>query len=109
MKRLGVQVAAFAAVLVLSGCSMFHWPEWAKFHDSFSFEEYTERPRSYLEICLEHDFLVRVKPWERGVLSRADMSRAPDPLDAARRSHTFFSKEASFQGGSAGGGGCGCN
>ena len=102
-------LVAIAAVLALTGCSTFSWPEWASFDDSFEFEEYTERPRSYLEIALEHDFLVRVKPWERGVLSRQDMSRAPDALMAARRTHMFFSKEASLQGGSAGGGGCGCN
>ena len=58
---------------------------------------------------LEHDFLVRVKPWERAVLTRTDMAWDPDPLEGARRSHTFFSKEASMPGGSAGGGGCGCN
>jgi hypothetical protein len=106
MKRL---LATTVVALALSGCSTFKWPEWASFSDEFSFEEYTERPRSYLEIALEHDFLVRVKPWERGVLSRPDMSRSPDALMAARRTHMFFSKEASLQGGSAGGGGCGCN
>ena len=105
MKR----ILALAAILALTGCSTFKWPEWATFGDSLDFEEYTERPRSYMEIALEHDFLVRVKPWERGVLSRRDMSRAPDPLEASRRTHMFFSKEASLQGGSAGGGGCGCN
>ena len=50
-----------------------------------------------------------VKPWERGVLAREDMAWQPDALEAARRSHIYFSKEASLLGGSAGGGGCGCN
>jgi hypothetical protein len=94
-----------AAALALSACGTFSWPSMPM----PKFAEYTERPRSYLEICLEHDFLVRVKPWEKAVLSRTDMAWAPDPLEAARRSHTFFSKEASMPGGSAGGGGCGCN
>ena len=50
-----------------------------------------------------------VRPWEREVLSRTDMAWEPDPLEAALRSHVYFSKEASLEGGSAGGGGCGCN
>ncbi len=50
-----------------------------------------------------------VKPWERDVLARPDMAWEPDPLEAAHRRHVFFSKEAALQGGSAGGGGCGCN
>jgi hypothetical protein len=50
-----------------------------------------------------------VKPWERDVLARPDMTWQPDRLQAARRSHIFFSKEASLQGGGAAGGGCGCN
>ena len=50
-----------------------------------------------------------VKPWERGVLARSDMAWEPDPLEAARQDHIHFSKEASLGGGSAGGGGCGCN
>ena len=50
-----------------------------------------------------------LKPWERDVLARDDMAFEPDALEAARRSHIYFSKEASLPGGSAGGGGCGCN
>ena len=82
---------------------------WVEPGQTPAFDEYTESPKSYVEIALEHDFLVRVKPWERAVLARHDMSFDPDELEAARRSHTFFSKEASMPGGSAGGGGCGCN
>ena len=52
---------------------------------------------------------VNVKPWERDVLAREEMAFDPDPLEAARRHHVYFSKEASMPGGSAGGGGCGCN
>jgi hypothetical protein len=51
----------------------------------------------------------RVKPWERDQLARRDMSWEPDGLEAAREGHIYFSKEASMPGGSAGGGGCGCN
>jgi len=114
VKRAG----AFARVAILvaaafgsSGCASM-WPDWfadVEMPEWPAFDEYTETPKSYVEIALEHDFLVRVKPWERSVLARRDMSWDPDALEAARRSHTFFSKEASLPGGSAGGGGCGCN
>ena len=50
-----------------------------------------------------------VKPWERGALSREDMAWQPDKLEAAIRSHVYFSKETSLGGGGTGGGGCGCN
>jgi hypothetical protein len=50
-----------------------------------------------------------VRPWEREILARPEMAWDPDPLEAALRSHVFFSKEASLPGGGAGGGGCGCN
>jgi hypothetical protein len=50
-----------------------------------------------------------VRPWERDVLARPDMAFDADDLEARRRSHVFFSKEGSLQGGGAGGGGCGCN
>lgn len=114
MKRAG----AFARVILLvaatfgsTGCASM-WPDWfadVEMPEWPAFDEYTESPKSYVEIALEHDFLVRVKPWERSVLARRDMSWDPDELEAARRNHTFFSKEASMPGGSAGGGGCGCN
>jgi hypothetical protein len=52
---------------------------------------------------------VRVKPWERDLLSRRDMAWEPDGLEAKRESHIYFSKEASMPGGAGGGGGCGCN
>ena len=50
-----------------------------------------------------------VKPWERDLLAQDDMLFEPDPLEARLRDHVYFSKEASLPGGSAGGGGCGCN
>jgi len=50
-----------------------------------------------------------LKPWEKDVLAREEMAFDPDPLQAALRNHIYFSKEASLPGGSAGGGGCGCN
>jgi hypothetical protein len=109
--RMSVCAALFA--LGMTGCASMHWPTWKKpdwdFLDIPALKEYRDSPKSYVEIALEHDFLVRVKPWERGVLARHDMSWAPDGLEEARRSHTFFSKEASMPGGSVGGGGCGCN
>lgn len=51
----------------------------------------------------------KVQPWERGDLARPEMAWEPDPLNAAYRSHVYFSKEASSGGATAGGGGCGCN
>lgn len=97
MKKLRV---AFA-VLVLAGCSS---PGPGRESRSF-----LEASRDYLELCLEHDALVRVRPWERDLLARPDMGWQPDKLEALRRAHITFSKEASLGGGSAGGGGCGCN
>ena len=47
--------------------------------------------------------------WERDILARRDMGFDPDELDAAIRNHVHFSKEAALKGGTAGGGGCGCN
>ena len=50
-----------------------------------------------------------VKPWQREVLSRADMRPEGGGLDNAIDDHLYFSKEASSGGRSFGGGGCGCN
>ena len=50
-----------------------------------------------------------VRPWERDVLARPEMAFVPDPLEAKRSDHIYFSKEGSLPGGGAGGGGCGCN
>ena len=50
-----------------------------------------------------------VRPWEREILSRRDMAWEPDALEAQRRNHIYFSKEAALAGGGGGGGGCGCN
>jgi hypothetical protein len=69
----------------------------------------TMETRDTLERVMENRKLVRVKPWERDLLSRRDMAWQPDKLQAARRAHIAFSKEATLGGGSVGGGGCGCN
>lgn len=109
-----LRALALVSLFSQSGCASIGrtwdgmWSD-VKLPEFPAFDEYTESPKSYVEIALEHDFLVRVKPWERAVLARHDMSWEPDELEAARRNHTFFSKEASMPGGSAGGGGCGCN
>jgi hypothetical protein len=50
-----------------------------------------------------------VRPWERGGLARRDMAWDPDGLEAQRRNHVYWSKEASLPGGGGAGGGCGCN
>ncbi len=51
----------------------------------------------------------QVRPWEKELLAREEMAWDPDPLEAQRRAHIYFSKEATLPGGGAGGGGCGCN
>ncbi len=101
-KPLRLGALALAAALC-AGCKSTEDPWTARVR------EYPEGARHYLERGLEHDWLVRVRPWERDVLSRTDMAWEGDRLHASRRAHIFFSKEASLVGGAAGGGGCGCN
>ncbi len=67
------------------------------------------RTRAFLDFLLVHGWLVRVKPWERDLVALEEMRWEPDSLQSLRRTHIYFSKEASLVGGSAGGGGCGCN
>lgn len=50
-----------------------------------------------------------VQPWEKGVLSRPEMTFEADRLESGFVEHTYFSKEASSGGSGVGGGGCGCN
>ena len=50
-----------------------------------------------------------VKPWERGTLSKKEMSWSPDPLAAKLGEHIYFAKEAAAGGYGSAGGGCGCN
>ena len=50
-----------------------------------------------------------VKPWQRGTLAKPEMNWSPDRLEATLESHIYYSKEASFGGTAAAGGGCGCN
>ncbi|MCG8432876.1 MAG: DUF4266 domain-containing protein [Gammaproteobacteria bacterium] len=59
-------------------------------------------------VCIQ-GCAAKVKPWERGVLSKPEMAWAPNAMEAQLESHIFFSKEASTGGGEAVGGGCGCN
>ena len=92
-------VASFCALAMLSTLACA----------SQTFERYGDRTHRILEKGLEHVPLARVKPWERDILARRAMSWQPDRLQALRRAHIHFSKEASLSGGSAGGGGCGCN
>ncbi|HEY8010650.1 MAG TPA: DUF4266 domain-containing protein [Rudaea sp.] len=51
----------------------------------------------------------KVEPWQRARLARWDMRWDPDPVHAAMRQHTYFSKEGSNGSVGAAGGGCGCN
>lgn len=51
----------------------------------------------------------QLKPWEREIHARQDMAWDPNGLEAQRRGHVYFAKEAAMSGGGGGGGGCGCN
>lgn len=53
--------------------------------------------------------LVRVKPWERGVLADYTMRADRDRLNTAMSEHTYFSRETATGGRGVGGSGCGCN
>ncbi len=50
-----------------------------------------------------------VQPWERGTLAKPQMALDPYPAQSMYREHNYGSREASAGGGSAKGGGCGCN
>lgn len=49
------------------------------------------------------------KPWEKGNLSKQEMTMAGDPLDQRFVEHIYTSKENASGGNGVGGGGCGCN
>ena len=49
------------------------------------------------------------KPWEKGNLSKPEMTMAGDPLDQRFVEHIYSSKENASGGNGVGGGGCGCN
>jgi hypothetical protein len=50
-----------------------------------------------------------VKPWQKGILAKKQMSLQGDPIDGYVDEHIYFSKEGSTGGKGVGGGGCGCN
>jgi hypothetical protein len=104
MRARTAAVAIALLALCSAACSTERRIRWGE-----TSRDYMDRSRDLLEGALEHDYLQRVKPWERDLLSREDMAWEPDPLLALRRSHIHFSKEATLIGGGAGGGGCGCN
>jgi hypothetical protein len=49
-----------------------------------------------------------VQPWQKGVLSKAEMSFAGDRLEQAFNEHVYASREGASGGNGANGGGCGC-
>jgi len=49
------------------------------------------------------------KPWEKGNLSRPEMTMAGDALDQRFTQHIYQSKENGTGSSGVGGGGCGCN
>jgi len=53
--------------------------------------------------------LPEVKPWQKGVLAKSEMSFGANELDEGFDDHIYFSKEASSGGRGFAGGGCGCN
>lgn len=50
-----------------------------------------------------------VKPWDRDLLAKPDMTGEQNRADQSFDDHIYFSKEASSGGRGFGGGGCGCN
>jgi len=54
-------------------------------------------------------FVQPVQPWEKGILSRPEMTFETDHLESKFNEHVYFSKEAASGGSGVGGGGCGCN
>lgn len=51
----------------------------------------------------------QVKPWEKGILAKPEMTFEGDVLETKFAEHIYTSKEASAGGAGVGGGGCGCN
>ncbi|MEC7546925.1 MAG: hypothetical protein CSH37_10185 [Thalassolituus sp.] len=50
-----------------------------------------------------------VQPWERGSLAQDMMAWQADAMKGSLDNHIHFAKEGTSGGGSAAGGGCGCN
>lgn len=50
-----------------------------------------------------------VQPWEKGILSKPEMTFDGDHLESKYNEHIYFSKEGASGGSGVGGGGCGCN
>jgi len=50
-----------------------------------------------------------VKPWQRGILAKPEMSLDCEPVTLAIDDHIYFAKEATSGGRDFSGGGCGCN
>ena len=51
----------------------------------------------------------QVKPWEKGILAKPEMTFESDRLDGNFTEHIYSSKEGASGGSGVGGGGCGCN
>lgn len=62
-----------------------------------------------LAACGGAPALPDVKPWQKGILAKPEMTFDTDHLEARYNEHTYFSKEAASGGAGIGGGGCGCN
>lgn len=62
-----------------------------------------------LAACAAPPALPDVKPWQKGMLAKPEMTFDTDHLEARFNEHTYFSKEAASGGAGIGGGGCGCN
>ena len=49
-----------------------------------------------------------VQPWQKGILSKPEMTFSGDRLDQTFTDHVYASREGASGGNGAGGGGCGC-
>ena len=50
-----------------------------------------------------------VRPWQRGILAKPEMSLQAQPLMLSVDDHIYFAKEGTSGGRDFAGGGCGCN
>ncbi len=59
--------------------------------------------------CITGCAIAPPESWEKGLLSKPEMTMSADPLDQRFVQHIYASKENASGGYGVGGGGCGCN
>ena len=72
-------------------------------------KQHTYRILALCAVALISSACTTVQPWERGRMAQDVMAWQVDPLKGSLDNHINFAKEGTSGGGSAAGGGCGCN